>query len=116
MMKRVTELHPISLDEIRTLAQGRFGDMIKGVVDLGRGILLLDADLHADQEASLLADGSKQAVLWGINLYPDVAGEDWLEFDSMINLRPSFGNRSRGVDDPATRAAIAGLIARVVRR
>lgn len=51
-----------------------------------------------------------------INLYPDVAGEDWLEFDSMINLRPSFGNRSRGVEDPATRATIAGFIDRVVRR
>lgn len=106
----------ISLDEIRVLAQARFGDMIKGVVDLERGILVLDADLHADQEASLLADGSTQSNLWGINLYPDVAGGDWLEFDSMINLRPSFGNRSRGVDDPATRTAITELIARVVRR
>ena len=113
-MRRVTESHTISLDEIRTLAEGRFGDMIKGVVDLERGILLLDADLHADQEASLLADGSKQADLWGINLYPDVTGEDWLECDSMINLRPSFGNRSRGVDDPVTRVAIAAFIARVV--
>ena len=64
----------------------------------------------------LLAEGSTQASLWGISLYPDVAGGDWLEFDSMINLRPSFGNRSRGVDDPATRAAIAAFIARVVRR
>jgi hypothetical protein len=90
-MRRVTESQPISLEEVRTLAAQRFGDMIKGVVDLKRGILLLDADLHADQEASLLAD-------------------------SMINLRPSFGNRSRGVDDSATRAAIAGLVARVVRR
>jgi hypothetical protein len=115
-MTRVTEAQPIALDEIRTLAKARFGDMIKGVVDLGRGILVLDADLHADQEASLLADGSTQADLWGINLYPDVAGDDWLEFDSMINLRPSFGNRSRGVDDPAIRATIAGFIDRVVRR
>jgi hypothetical protein len=115
-MRRVTESYPISLDEIRTLAEGRFGDMIKGVVDLERGILLLDADLHADHEAILLADGSKQASLWGINLYPDVAGEDWLEFDSMINLRPSFGNRSRGVDDPVTRVAIATFVASVVRR
>ena len=106
----------ITLDEIRALAEARFGDMIKGVVDLERGILLLDADLHADQEASLLADGATQANLWGINLYPDIEGDDWLEFDSMINLRPSFGNRSRGVDDPATRAAIAELITRVVRR
>ncbi len=115
-MRRVTEFETIAVDEIRVLAETRFGDMIKGVVDLERGILLLDADLHADQEASLLADGSKQENLWGINLYPEVAGEDWLEFDSMINLRPSFGNRSRGVDDPNTRAAIAGFIARVVRR
>lgn len=115
-MRRVTESQPIFLDELRALAASRFGDMIKGVVDLERGILLLDADLHADQEACLLADGSKQGSLWGINLYPDAVGEDWLEFDSMINLRPSFGNRSRGVDDPDTRAAIAGLIARLVRR
>ncbi len=70
-MRRVTERDTISLDDIRALAASRFGDMIKGVVDLERGILLLDADLHADHEASLLADGSTQANLWGINLYPD---------------------------------------------
>jgi Protein of unknown function (DUF5674) len=115
-MRRVTESATIALDEIRVLAKARFGEMIKGVVDLERGILLLDAELHADQEANLLADGSKQANLWGINLYPDVVGDDWLEFDSMINLRPSFGNRSRGVDDAGTRTAIAAFIARVVRR
>lgn len=115
-MRRVVAPDTISLDEIRVLANARFGDMIKGVVDLERGILLLDADLHADQEADLLAGGSAQANLWGINLYPAVTGEDWLEFDSMINLRPSFGNRSRGVDDPATRAAIAAFIEQVVRR
>jgi hypothetical protein len=115
-MRRVTEADTIAVDEIRILAQARFGDMIKGVVDLELGILLLDADLHADQEASLLADGSRQASLWGINLYPGVVGDDWLEFDSMINLRPSFGNRTRGVDDAGTRAAIAAFIARVVRR
>ncbi|MBM3779763.1 MAG: hypothetical protein FJW23_16235 [Acidimicrobiia bacterium] len=112
----MTESDTISLEEVRALARERFGDMVKGVVDLERGILLLDADLHADQEASLLADGSRQVALWGINLYPDVAGEDWLEFDSMINLRPSFGNRSRGVDDAATRAAIARFLERVVAR
>jgi uncharacterized protein DUF5674 len=115
-MRRVAAPETISLDDVRALAQARFGDMIKGVVDLERGILLLDADLHADQEASLLAEGSKQSNLWGINLYPDVVGEDWLEFDSMINLRPSFGNRSRGVDDAAIRSSIAALIARLVRR
>ena len=77
--------------------------------------MLLDAELHADQESELLAEGSSQSDLWGINLYPDLDGPDWLEFDSMINLRPSSGNRSRGVDDPATRDAIAGLVQTLVR-
>ena len=98
------------------MAAGRFGDMVKAVVDLQRGVLLLDADMHADQEAALLAEGSSQRDLWGINLYPDLAEDEWLEFDSMINLRPSFGNRSRGVDDPGTRNAIAALVQRLVRR
>jgi hypothetical protein len=34
----------------------------------------------------------------------------------MINLRPSFGNRSRGVDDAATREAIAALVKALVKR
>jgi hypothetical protein len=61
----VTEQDTISIDELRALAVSRFGDMIKGVVDLERGILLLDADLHADQEASLLAEGSSRPVCGG---------------------------------------------------
>ena len=115
-MRRVTESDPIAIEELRRLVPGRFRDMIKGVVDLQRRLLVIDADMHADQEAALLADGSDQRDLWGINLYPQLEGPDWLEFDSMINLRPSFGTRSRGVDDAATREAIAALIASLVRR
>ena len=115
-MRRVTEQEPLAVDELRRLAEGRFGDMVKGVVDLERRVRLLDADLHADQEAELLAEGSRQRDLWGINLYPDVDGAEWLEFDSMINLRPSVGNRSRSVDDPATQDAIRTLVDTLVRR
>ena len=104
------------MDELRLLAEGRFGDIVKAVVDVKRSIMLLDADLHADQEAELLSEGAAQRDLWGINLYPGLPDEEWLEFDSMINLRPSFGNRSRGVDDPETRATITDLVIRLVRR
>ena len=103
LMRTVTNEDPISLDELRRLAAGRFGDLVKAVVDLDRGIMIVDADLHADQEAELLAGGSQQR-------------SDWLEFDSMINLLPSFGNRSRGVDDPALRERIARLVVGLVRR
>jgi hypothetical protein len=115
-MRTASDANPITLDELRHLAACRFGDMVKAVVDLRLGVILLDADLHADQEAELLASGSAQADLWGINLYPDLPEPDWVEFDSMINLRPSFGNRSRGGDDAATREAIVELVGRLVRR
>jgi hypothetical protein len=103
------------LDELRRLARARFGDMVKAVVDLSRSIVMLDAEMHADEEAELLAGGSRQLDLWGVNLYPDLPAEEWIEFDSMINIRPAQGNRSRGVDDPATQARIVALVHQVVR-
>jgi len=115
-MKTVTEQHPIPLDELRRLAAERFGDLVKAVIDLERRVMIVDADLHADQEAELLAGGSQQQDLWGINLYPELSTDDWLEFDSLINLRPSFGNRSRGVDDLETRERIATIVRVLVRR
>jgi hypothetical protein len=115
-MRTVTQQDPIELDELRQMAAGRFGDLVKAVVDLARGVMLVDADMHADQEAEFLAGGSRQQDLWGINLYPDLPKEDWIEFDSMVNLRPSFGNRSRGVDDPQIQQQIVGLVHLLVRR
>ena len=104
------------MEEIRRMASARFGDLVKAVIDIERRLMVVDAELHADEEAELLAGGSRQTDLWGINLYPDLAVSDWLEFDSMINLRPSFGNRSRGVDDSTTRDRIAALMTVLVRR
>lgn len=98
------------------MAARGFGTLVKAVVDVEAGIMAVDAELHADQEAVLLENGSAQRDLWGINLYPDVDGEDWIEFDSMINLRPASGNRSRGIDDPAVRARIRGIVTRLVQR
>jgi hypothetical protein len=71
--------------------------------------------MHSDLEALLLDAGSRQGDLWGINLYPAEFGTPaFLEFDSMINLRPGQGNRTRSVDDPGVRAAIEELVDRVV--
>ena len=87
-----------------------FGDMVKAVVDIERKIIGVDAELHADIERSLLAQGSLQYDLWGINLYPEMDGEDFIEFDSMINIRPGQGNRSRDVQDADTRQKIVDTV------
>ena len=89
--------------------------MVKAVVDIERGVMAIGGEMHADEEAALLDDGSRQVDLWGINLYPAEAGPEWLEFDSMINVRPSRGNRSRDVEDPDIRNAIRQLVASLVR-
>jgi len=107
---------PITLAEMKEMAVAMFGDMVKVVVDVERRIMAVDAELHADEEAVLLERGSRQVDLWGINLYPDMPGEDFVEFDSMINLRPARGNRSRGVEDPALRERIIAVVDELVRR
>lgn len=115
-MRRVIVDDPLPFAELQRLAQDRFGDMVKAVVDVENKVMLVDADLHADEEAALLAEGSVQRNLWGINLYPDLPEPEWIEFDSLINLRPSFGNRSRGVDDVPTQEAIRFLVDALVKR
>ena len=107
---------PIRLARLREMAERSFGDMVKAVVDIDRGVLAVDGELHSDEEDLLLQNGSRQTSLWGINIYPDAGAEDWIEFDSMINLRPSQGNRSRGVDDPRRRQRILEIVSRLVIR
>jgi hypothetical protein len=101
---------PISSRDLGLMAESGFGDLVKAVVDVERGIMAVDGELHSDEEALLLERGSEQRHLWGINLYPGLVGPERLEFDSMINIRPSQGNRSRGVEDPGIRARIAGIV------
>ena len=107
---------PIALAELEAMAQAGFGVLVKAVVDVERRVMAVDAELHADEEALLLSDGSRQEHLWGINLYPVLPAEEWVEFDSMINVRPSRGNRTRGVEDAATRERILAVVATLVER
>lgn len=72
--------------------------------------MAVSGELHSDEEALLLDDGSRQQDLWGINLYPAERGEDWIEFDSVINVRPSQNNRSRSVEDEGIRADIRRVV------
>ncbi len=107
----------ITNDELKELSVKMFDGLVKAVVDIDREIMVVDAELHADQEEYLLQLGSAQTSLWGINIYPgEVGTENWIEFDSMINLRPSQGNRSRGVENPQLREKINAVVDKLVIR
>jgi len=90
---------PILLESLHKMAQAGFGNFVKAVVDIEKGIMAIGGELHADEEALLIEGGSRQRDLWGINIYPELEKGERVEFDSMINLKPAQGNRTRGVDD-----------------
>lgn len=102
----------LAMNELKQLGAATFGDMVKAVVDIDRELLAVDAELHSDLEALLLENGSKQKSLWGVNLYPELKGDDFIEFDSLINIRPSVSNRSRGVESEEMRKKIISIIAK----
>ena len=101
---------------MKKIAADIFGDLVKAVIDVSRETVAIDAELHSDLEALLLENSSKQKYLWGINLYPDLEGNDFVEFDSMINMRPSQGNMSRGVNSEEIREKIIEIVNKWVKR
>ena len=113
-MKIITET--LLLGELKQMAAATFGNLVKAVVDVDREIIAVDAELHSDLEALLLENGSKQKSLWGINLYPEMQGDDFVEFDSMINMRPSQGNRSRGIENEEMRKKIVSIVAKRIKQ
>ena len=106
---------PISRQQLKDAAEQLFGDMVKAVIDVEKGIMAIGGELHADEEAFLLARDSKQENLWGINLYPERDFTEMIEFDSMINIRPRQNNRSRGVEDPTVRERIINITRKLVQ-
>jgi hypothetical protein len=105
----------ISTQQLREAGEELYGDMVKAVVDVEKGIMAIGAELHSDEEAFLLQRNSRQENLWGINLYTDRALPDMVEFDSMINIRPRQNNRSRGVEDTALQERIIKVVRRLVQ-
>ncbi len=89
---------------------------IKAVVDIDKEIIAVDSPMHYDCEQLLLENGSKQAELWGINLYLDSDDiDDVVEFDSMINVRPADGNRTRSVENPEIQEKIKQVVQKWVK-
>ncbi len=111
----ITQENKISVPALAEMSKKMFGNVVKAVVDIEREILAIDADLHADLELLLSENGSKRANVWGINLYPEFFGIDkFIEFDSMINIKPQHGNRSWGVDDEKLKEKILEIIKNLI--
>jgi len=80
---------------------------VKLAVDLERGILAGGGALHADCEAVLLEDGSRQEDVWGADWIPSA---QQVTFESLINIRPRQNNPSLEILDSGIRERVAEIV------
>ncbi len=107
---------PISLNIIWESRKTDFTEMMKIVVDVKKEILAIDAEMHADLENLLIMNNSEQQNLWGANIYPFNEGDDYMEYTSFINIRPSQNNRSMEVKDIEIRMKIMQIVNHLILR
>jgi len=106
----------IKKGELKEIAAKQYGDMVKAVVDIEKGIMAIGGEFHIDMQ-TFLSDTEKSSGqnTWGINLYVDKSGDDFIEFDSMINLKPAYNNRSRNVESKEIQDKIRDLVIKLVK-
>ncbi|MFH1073933.1 MAG: DUF5674 family protein [Candidatus Firestonebacteria bacterium] len=100
----------INKKELKSKYSGIFTSMVKGVADIKKELIALDAEMHADLEAFLLEEGSEQEDLWGFNLYVEKKGEEFIEYTSLINIRPHQNNKSMEISDPRIKERVKNTI------
>lgn len=101
----------ITTSELKEMSATFSGVFVKAVVDIEKEIMAVDAELHADlMEFLMEEEKSEPKNIWGINLYPEKTGDDFIEFDSMVNIKPGLGNRTRGIDNSEVREKIKSIV------
>ena len=109
--------HPVSVQELAHIEEVMFfEDWIKCVADLDRGLLAVNAAMHAELEELLLSQGSNQDTLYGFNIFFDPFE---IEYDSLINAprnrAAGYPRDGRGVSDPAARARIEEIVSKWIQ-
>ena len=113
-MEILIAAEPVSREKLRELANAWYGDLVKGVADVRRGVAALGGDWHIDANNALINDGSRQENLWGFNIFPDKRGDDAIEYNSLINIRPAQGNRDMELRDEALRSQIRAVVKKIL--
>lgn len=108
----------VSIADLKKMSEKMFNKIVKAVVDIELGIMAIDAEMHVDLESFLLDENeSEQDNLWGINLHPNKKSDDeFVEFGSVINIRPMVGNNSRFIEDAQVRKKIILIVNKLVEK
>ena len=100
----------ITLDELRGIASEFYQSMVKGAVDIETRTAAFGGEYHIDASNALIEDGSRQENIWGFNIQLGMPRESWIEYTSLINIKPEAGNRDMEVQDPVVRDNIKNIL------
>lgn len=102
--------HKISIEEVKKKADFWYGTMIKGAVDIESDRVALGGEYHIEASELLTSSGSKFEDVWGFNIRFEETPDGVLEFDSMVNIKPNLGNRSRNIANEEITKKAKGII------
>lgn len=105
---------PVDKKTLDALAQTWHHTLVKGVADIKTGLVALGGEWHMDANTKLIAEGSEQPNLWGFNIYQKEKGDEAIEYNSLINIRPAQGNRSMDITNEETQKAVRRVVALAV--
>jgi len=100
----------ISTAELKEISKEFYVSMVKGVVDIENEIMALGGEYHIDANGVLIMEGSKQSDIWGFNIVFERSRDSWIEYISLINIRPQVGNMDMEVQDNLIRDKMKKII------
>ncbi len=101
----------LSHEELATITKENYGDMMKVVVDIEKGICAVGGEFHAEGKKLLMEkEGCEAKNLYGARLYPWQSPENRLDYTSQINPRPEEGRNNATIEDKDLRKTIKAVI------
>ena len=105
---------PITRVEAIEIGKEFYKEMVKGVVDIQKEIVVIGGEYHVDANEVLMENGSLQSDVWGFNVYLNRPQDAWIEYTSLITIRPLANNRTMTVEDENIRQAMKKIIQKFI--
>lgn len=110
IMKITIVEEKISITELEEIAKEFYTPMIKGVVDIETRSIAFGGEYHIDANQKLIERNSKQKDIWGFNVYLNRPRDVWVEYTSLINIRPGQDNFDMEVSSTQIREKMLQII------
>lgn len=105
----------ITRQKLEDIVKENYGDMVKAVVDIKKEIMAIGGEFHSDASVILVEQkDSNQEDIWGINIYPEKEKNEWIEFNSLVNIKPLKNNRDVEIESEEIKDKIKKIVDKLI--